>query len=1103
MTRRRQLLLALPAVALLSTALGAQRPEPIKFARFPHVANDGTLAFTYQDDIWIAGPDGSNPRRLTAHVARDISPRFSPDGQWIAFTSNRMGNNDVFVVSTLGGEPRQLTYFSGDDQALYWAPDGRSIIMTSNRGPHPFGSPLYRVALDGTVPVPLGMDFGRAGMMKQDATLVAFNRNLPTYWRKGYRGNNSADLAVQDVRTGEITEITDTNLQEYKGHVNDVHPMWGADGMLYFASERDGIFNIWRIAPKGGAPQQVTRHKDDGVQFPAISPDGKRIVYENEFDLWTLDVPNGTPRKITIAMTADAKENDVGVISADSRADGFSPSPAGDYLAVDVHGEIVIVPSEQGIGERTQVTNSPWRERSQSYSPDGRRIAYVSDESGEEEVWVWEMASGAKRKLTTHESVKSDLTWAPGSQKLAFVAANRLWEVDAAGSDARELAHNPAGGYSIQQYSADGNWLVVARRDDDQNAEIYLFDVRAKHEYNVTKSPFNELSAALTPDGKTIIFTSTRDGGVNQLYSASLVRLSEDPNDPLVRERLRRARERGDTATAPTVRVDAEGIERRAVQLTRGSQAVSGFFLSRDGRTVYFATGAGGFGGGGPQPPADSASASENGLFAISIEGRDRRRVASGTFTGLVPTQDRRTVFFRRNVPGQGDDDASGPPTTNGFEIHRIALGGGGGGGAAPANAAGAAGGGGAAGRAERVRFQFPVRVDRRAEWNQTFEEAWRVMKYRFYDEKMHGRDWAAVKARYKPLLKYVGTNEDLYDLANEMIGELNASHTGVSGPPTRAMPRAYTTHFLGFELEPANGRYRVSHIYREGPADKEWIGLDVGDYVLAIDGKELKAGDNYWKTLSETLNEYVPVRVAKSPNGDGAKVVRINSVTSLTDIKYEEWVANNRDFVEKESNGDIAYVHIRSMNQPSLARFRNEIDQFSNKKGIVVDIRYNGGGNIDQELIDILERRPYQFWNARNGSRTWGRRPRQAIAGPKVMLVNARSGSDSEVTPMGFRQLGLGRIVGNPTAAAVIATGSYTLINGGAIRTPGSLVITYDPTKPNNYGVNLENYGVPPDVWVENSPMDHLKKFDRELKVAVDEAKKMMKAPEAPKVVQ
>lgn len=309
-------------------------------------------------------------------------------------------------------------------------------------------------------------------------------------------------------------------------------------------------------------------------------------------------------------------------------------------------------------------------------------------------------------------------------------------------------------------------------------------------------------------------------------------------------------------------------------------------------------------------------------------------------------------------------------------------------------------------------------------------------------------------------------------------------------------MPRVYSTRYLGLELEAhSSGRYRISHIYQDGPADKEWLRLAVGDVVLALDGQELKVGDNYWKALSTTLNEYIPLRVAKSANGEGARTVRIRSVTSLSDIKYEEWVATRRAQVEKETNGAIAYVHIRSMNQPSLAKFRNDIDQYSNAKGIIVDIRYNGGGNIDQELIDILERQPYQFWNNRSGSRVWGRRPRQAIAGPKVMLINQRSGSDSEVTPMAFRQLGLGRIVGNPTAAAVIATGSYALINGGTIRTPGSLVVTYDPTKPNNYGVNLENFGVPPDVWVKNSPMDELQQVDRELKAAIDEAMRMLKS--------
>ena len=1110
---RRELHAALIAVGLL-TSVGAarlavaQQPEPIRFARYPHVANDGTIAFGYQDDIWVAAPDGSNPRRLTVNAARDFSPRFSPDAKWIAFTSNRAGNNDVFVIPATGGEPRQLTYYSGDDQALYWAPDGKSLIISSNRGPHAFGAPLYLLPLDGSPPAPMPMGFARAGMIKQDATMVAFNRNLPSTWRKEYRGNASANIAVEDLRTGEIAEITDTNLQEFRSHVNEVFPMWGADGMIYFSSERDGTFNLWRVAPKGGAPQQVTHHKEGGVFFPAISPDGKRIIYQNDFDLWQVDVPSGTPRKITMAMAFDPKEHDIDVVTSESRADGFSVSPSGDYLAVDFHGEIIIVPTETGIGERSQVTSSPWREREEAYSPDARKIAYVSDETGEQEVWVFEIATSARRRLTKQASEKSDLVWAPGAQKLAYTADNRIFEVDISGGEPRELAHNEAGGFDIQQYSADGNWLVYSRRDNDQNADVYLYDIRAKKEYNATRNPVNETSAALTPDGKTLVFTSTRDGAVNQLFAVPLARLTEDPNDPLVRERVRRTSGRGaqradssTTEAAAALRVDADGIEKRAVQLTRGAIGVQSFFLARDGRTIYYATGpTGGFGGGGA-PPAASDDAN-NGLYAVSLDGRERRRIAAGSFPGLQPTADRRAIFFRvvPRLPNEPDAPA-GPPAAQGFEIHRFTLpasaasgtaagaASAGGGAAAPANAVGTG-----AQRGERVNFSLPVRVDRRAEWKQLFDESWRVMKYRFYDPKMHGKDWAAIKAKYEPLLRSVGTNEDVYDIANEMIGELNSSHTGVSGPPTRTMSRVYTTHFLGFELEPANGKYKVSHVYRDGPADKEWIDVKVGDYVLAIDGQEIKAGDNYWKILSTTINDYIPVKVAKTASGENAKTYRIASTTNLGDIKYEEWVEDNRDVVEKETGGQIAYVHVRAMNPPSLQRFRNEIDRFWNKKGIIVDIRNNGGGNIDQELLDILERQPYQFWNNRNGARTWGRRPRQAIAGPKVMMINYRSVSDAEVTPAGFRQLGLGRIVGNPTSAQVIATGSYPLINGGAIRTPGSLVITYDPTKPNNYGVNLENFGVPPDVWVKNSPMDEAKGIDRELKTAIEEALKMLK---------
>ena len=481
-------------------------------------------------------------------------------------------------------------------------------------------------------------------------------------------------------------------------------------------------------------------------------------------------------------------------------------------------------------------------------------------------------------------------------------------------------------------------------------------------------------------------------------------------------------------------------IDKRAVQITRGAEGVQDYFLSPDGRTIYFRS-------RDDQGPA---------LFSVGIDGRDRQRLAAGAFAGLEPTLDRRRVFFTENN-----------------ELWQMEMTG--------------------QRRRTRVPFTVTVRVDDRDEWAQILNESWRVMKYRFYDEKMHGKDWPAIRARYEPLLKYVGSNEDVYDLANEMIGELNASHTGVSGPDSLPQASPYQTRFLGFEMAPDAGGYKITYIYPDGPADKEWITLAAGEYVTAIDATPIKAGDNYYRLLNSPLNEYVTITVAKSPAGDGKRDIRIRSVASLNNLKYENWVKRNREIVDKATNGQIAYVHIQAMNQPSLVRFQNEVDQFWNRKGIIVDIRYNGGGNTDQQIIDLLERRPYEYWNSRWGAPEWGRRPRQAIAGPKVMLINWRSASDSEVTPMAFKQLGLGHLVGNPTSAAVIATGSYALINGGSIRTPGSLVVTYDPERPNNYGINLENYGVAPDVWVENTPDDERRGVDRELQAAIDEVMKML----------
>jgi tricorn protease len=881
-------------------------------------------------------------------------------------------------------------------------------------------------------------------MISQDGTRLAFNRFGFRYWRKHYRGNYNTDIWTQDLISKKITQLTDLDIKKFRNHTQDAFPMWGIDGDIYFMSERDDRFNIWKISPEGGEPVQVTFHKKDGIQYPSISPDGKTIIYENNFDLWKLDVQKGEPKKIPLSLRFDDKVNLVEYLPVNSEADTFNPSPDGSYLAVDNHGEIFLIPSNPEIGEKAQVTSSPWRDRYSNFSPDGKVLAYFSDESGEDEIWLYTLATGKRKKLTAHQSFKRQSLWSPDSKKLAVTAANKILVIDVASGSISEAAENPARGFSLSDWSRDGKWIVYSRSDKNSNYDIYLFDTLGKKEFNITQNPFRDMGGELTPDNKNLIFVSNRDNGIYHLFLLPLDKVTQDPDDPVMREKnAQKEKEKKKTNEGASKKTEPltfsmDRIERRAVQLTKGEERIESFFVSKDGKKIYFT----------------SRDTKGPGLFSIDLRGKNKKKVVEGSFPGLTPTKDRNMVFYRKDR-----------------EVFKMPL---------------------SSRKKEKVRFSFTVKVDKIKEWEQIFEESWRVMKYRFYDKNMHGFDWDKIKADYKPLLKYIRTDQDLYDLTNEMIGELNASHTGVSGPRGGGQ-RTYTTKFPGFELEPDKEYYKISHIYWNGPADKEWIDLKVGDYVLSIDGKDIRAGENYWKILNSTLNDYVTVGVNATPAREGLRYIRIKTVDSLRNIKYEEWVKNNRSYVEKLTDSQIAYVHIRSMNRSSLQKFENEIDQFHNRKGIIVDIRYNGGGNIDQQLLDILERRPYEYWNNRWASREQGRRPRQAIVGPKVMLINWRSASDSEVTPMGFRDLGLGRIVGTPTYGAVIATGSYRLINGGRIRTPGSLVVTYDPTKPNNYGINLENYGVAPDVWVENTPEDELKGFDRELKAAVDEVLRML----------
>jgi tricorn protease len=1064
------LLVALALTLPVTPVTPVTQAAEAKLLRYPSYSQ-GRVAFTYLGDIWIAEENGRNARRLTVHPAREMNPRFSPDGSWIAFSSNRNGNNDVYVMPVAGGEPRQLTHHSAGDDALGWSPDGKAVVFSSNRGEE-FTGNIYTVSVEGGMPRPVGIDYGVYGSFSPDGKLFAYNRRSQAYWRKHYRGSGSSDVTVMNVGAKTFTTLTD-----HPGL--DAWPMFASDGKVYFVSDRDegSQTNIWRVSPTGGAAEKVTRFTSGDVRWPSISADGRTIVFEHDFGISKLDVATGqvTPLRFELAGESPLAAREVRPVN--SQADQYSLAPNGRRIVVATRGELFTAPVDDG--ELVQLTDSPWRDQNPHYSPDGRWVAFVSDQSGREEIWIVSAdGAGAARKLTNVDALKNAIAWSPDSRSIAFTASDaRLRVIPAAGGNATVLSTSKHGNIGTPSWSPDGNWIAFTQPDFTRTSDVWLVPASGGTARQVTTESYQESNPRFSPDGRKLYFTRNLSGrggggggggfgGANtQVMVTTLDREERDPADA--------AESAGrDTSAAPAsrdTRIEWTGLKRRTRQFTRMPYGVQGFAVAPNGMLAVVTA----------EPSGARTVAT---IYTVSADGRRTTRVASAGaggsddndspaagpggagISGLVFSRDNRALFYQ---------SAGG--------VHTAAV-------SAPAAGTGAASTPATAARTgRRINFNARIMVDQRAEWAQMFGDAWRTMKYRFYDEGMHGRDWNALRTRYEPMLAHVGDRQEVINLINEMIGELDASHTGASAGPGGRTVNVQTRH-LGVELEPDTraGRYRVTHVYEAGPADHDWVRLAVGDYLLAIDGNNVRAGDEYYQHLNHPLNRKVELTVSRTGSTDGAWKTKVEPVNqgAFTTLRYERWVADRRAEVEKASNGRIGYVHIRGMNQPSLERFEKELRENRDKDALIIDQRWNGGGNIEQQLLALLVQRQYQVWQPRGTEETT--RPLEGFFGPKVVLQNWRSGSNAEMFPAGFRALGLGKTIGEPTVGAVIGTGSYSLIDGSTVRTPGTGVYLFDGKR-----TNMENYGVPPDILVRETPEDVLAKRDRQLERAIEEMKK------------
>jgi tricorn protease len=1068
---------AAPLVLLAGLCVPAHAVE-IKLARHPDY-HDGKVVFSYLGDLWLVNDDGSNPQRLTVNRARDIHPRFSPDGKWIAFSSDRYGNYDVFLMPATGGKAKQLTYHSGNDLVVGWSRDSKKVIFQSARGMMFPGIPnLYEVPIDGGVEQPILTDWGYWGSYSPDGKKFAFNRHPMTWWRKHYRGSYAADLWVLDTTTQKFRRLVDDTTPDDE-KANNFWPMYGNGGDIYFVSDRavvskggtpevmKSVNNLWKVNDSTGQLTQVTFHKSGAMFWPSMSSDGKVIVYEENFGLWKLDVATGKTTEIKVDITTDDAESNLETLTFNGEADSYFLSPSGKRAVISVHGELFTIPTEKG--ETRRLTQTPGvREMSPSWSPDGKWIAYVGEKNGYEQVFVCDEKGGQVKQLTKGETQKAQLRWAPDSAALLYTDNdNKLYRYTFATekTDVVTSADVIAGEAAVfnPQWSPDGKWISFTKADKNHLPHVYVMPADGGVAKRITgDDSYSETLALWTHDGKYLVYLGGVDVGNSsiapnkitaQIYALPLVPEVRDAEKGIDSEDEAGKAGGGFPGPGPKqgkveVKIDWNKIHRRARQLTTVADNINGLAVSPDGKSVVFLT------------SGTEGGRSVQSIWAVGIDGGNPTRLAQaggaeaggprGPFGGDMFSspqfsRDGRTLFYQQ---GKG--------------IFAAPL------------------GAGPAANPRKLAFVAKVEVDHREERKQVFLESWRVMKHRFYDVKMHGAEWEKVRDTYLALLDHVGDQEELHNIISQMLGELNASHTGIS-----AMPKAgkeNVTRHPGFEMEPdKSGYYKVTHVYKHGPCDRDSVKLEAGDFILAVNDQPLKSGDNYWKLYTHAPGQRFEFLVNSKPSTEGAWTVRVQPlpVAAVANLQYQNWVDDKRAMVDRISNGTIGYLHIKQMDEKSLKQFERDLAVLSGKKALIIDQRFNPGGNIDQELLAILQQKQYQVTRLRGSIEIT--RPLRGFFGPMVVMANERSTSDAEVFPDGFKTLKLGKVVGVTTYGAVIGTGGHQLMDGSLIRTP-SFGLWNALSK-----TNLENNGVVPDVYVDNLPEDFFRGRDAQLERAVE----------------
>ncbi len=1057
----RSTLAACLALAGLGFALPAAALEECRLMRQPDIHGQ-TIVFAYAGDLWRVPRTGGVATRLTSHEGVEQFPKISPDGRTIAFTAEYDGNVDAYTVAIDGGEPTRLTWHPAPDQVAEWYPDGRSILVRSPRASSmPRFSRFFKVPAGGgfeeLLPLPTA---GYAGFSADGHRIAYVSPSYDNRTWKRYRGGNAPDIWLYDFAHNTSQKITD-----WEGA--DEWPMWH-DHTVYYSSDQGGrTANLWAYDVDTKQRHQVTHFDTYDVKWPSIGPDA--IVLENGGYLWVMDLPSEELHRIQTLVPDDKPAARAEYRNVSNWITRAELSPSGKRVVVTARGEVFSVPAEKG--DVRNLTQTPGaRERAATWSPDGRSIAWLSDATGEYELYVGASDGlSAPRQVTRGGSTfRYQPRWSPDSKKVAFSDKTRtLWWCDVATGRLTRVDKSDDGEITDYTWSGDSRWIAYARPEANNFGRVMLYSLDRARVTPVSDGMTDEFNPSFDPQGRWLWFVSRRAvdiqafafeynypfANTDRIMAASLRDTTGSPVQPESDEESAAADGGGKSDKADKGAkqakdaawvIQTDGIGRRLSELPVPAGRYTSLHAAAD-RVLFAAL---------QDVPVDGG-ATKADLHAYDLKKRKDRTVITGVAPDFTTSTDGGKLLY------QSDDTYGIVDATEDGE-HKI--------------------GDGKVGTANLMAM-----VDPRQEWMQMFNEAWRLERDFYYDPAMGGLDWKAIGERYRQLVPYVAHRADLNYILGELIGELSTSHAYVGGGEFPKVPRV-DIGLLGadYALDPS-GHYRFAKIY----ADRDWdseveaplgvpgVNVREGDLLLAVNGRPVKAPTNLYAAFTGTTGKLTRITVGRTPDDPHPRSFTVKPIGSEASLRYVAWVEDNRAKVARATNGRIAYIHVPNTAVQGIKEFTRQYYPQVDKDGIIVDERFNGGGFIPDFFVERLGRTTRSYWSTRDGRDF--RTPPTAIDGPKCILANQYAGSGGDCFPYYFRQAGLGPVIGKRTWGGLVGIShDLPLVDGGSVTMPDfgfwNLKGEWD----------VENHGVDPDIEVENTPDAMVAGHDPQLERAI-----------------